>query len=167
MPADPSRGGGWTRGVRLGIDVGKVRVGVAKCDPDGILATPVATVLRQSPDLPTAEDAAEGRVPTDLREIVRLIGEYEAVEVVIGLPVTLAGIEGLSAIYARAYAQVIALLISPIPVTLADERMSTAVASRRLSELGVRGRRQRMVVDQAAAVEILQRWLDERRRTHD
>jgi putative Holliday junction resolvase len=162
MPADR-----WTRGVRLGIDVGKVRVGVARCDPDGILATPVATVARQSADLPTLEDAAEGRIPTDLREIVRLIGEYEAVEVVVGLPVTLAGVEGLSAIYARTYAQVLATLISPIPITLTDERMSTAAASRRLSELGVRGRRQRMVVDQAAAVEILQRWLDERRRTHD
>jgi len=167
MPADPSGGRGWTRGVRLGIDVGKVRVGVASCDPDGILATPVATVPRQSPDPPTPEDVAEGRIPTDLREIVRLIAEYEAVEVVIGLPVTLAGVEGPSAIYARAYAQVLATLITPIPVTLTDERMSTVAASRRLSELGVRGRRQRLVVDQAAAVEILQRWLDERRRTHD
>jgi putative Holliday junction resolvase len=144
-----------------------VRVGVASCDPDGILATPVATVARQSPELPTVEDAAEGRIPADLREIVGLIGEYDAVEVVLGLPVTLAGVEGPSAIYARAYAQVLAMLISPIPVTLTDERMSTAAASRRLSESGVRGRRQRTVVDQAAAVEILQRWLDERRRTHD
>jgi putative pre-16S rRNA nuclease len=177
MPADPTPAEpaapdgrartGWTRGVRLGIDVGKVRVGVAKCDPDGILATPVATVARQSPDPPSLEDAVVGRVPSDLREIVRLIGEYEAVEVVIGLPVTLAGNEGLSALYVRTYAQVLAMLISPISVTLTDERMSTALASRRLSELGVRGRRQRSVVDQAAAVEILQRWLDERRRTHD
>jgi putative Holliday junction resolvase len=78
--------------------------------------------------------------------------------------VNLAGREGPAAIEARAYAERLASAIVPIPVRLADERMSTVVASRRLAERGVRGRRQRAVVDQAAAVEILQSWLNTQRR---
>jgi putative Holliday junction resolvase len=86
------------------------------------------------------------------------------VEVVVGLPVTLSGGEGLAALQARAYAERLAQVITPVPVRLADERMSTVVATRRLSERGVRGKRQRAVVDQVAAVEILQSWLDAQRR---
>jgi putative holliday junction resolvase len=140
---------GWRRGVRLGVDVGKVRIGVAACDPDGILATPVETVLRGK---------------DDLRKLAQLAREREAVEVVVGLPVTLAGTEGFAAVDVREYAQALARAIAPVPVRLSDERMSTVVASRRLTERGVRGRRQRAVVDQAAAVEILQSWLDAQRR---
>ena len=81
-----------------------------------------------------------------------------------GLPVTLAGGHGPAAVNAKAYARRLAEVIAPVPVRLTDERMSTVVASRRLSERGVRGRRQRAVVDQAAAVEILQSWLDAQRR---
>lgn len=150
---------GFGRGVRLGVDVGQVRVGVAACDPDGILATPLATLARDG----TAGDEA---VPSDMSEIARLVGAHGVVEVVVGLPVTLAGREGPAAAQARAYARRLAPLIAPVPVRLTDERMSTVVATRRLSERGVRGRRQRKVVDQAAAVEILQGWLDgQRRRT--
>jgi putative Holliday junction resolvase len=86
------------------------------------------------------------------------------VGVLVGLPVTLAGGEGLAAMQARAYAHQLAERIAPVPVELADERMTTVTATRRLSERGVRGRRQRAVVDQAAAVEILQGWLDAQRR---
>ncbi len=136
-------------GVRLGIDVGKVRVGVAISDPDGILATPLVTLAR-------------GR--DDLQQVAALVREHEVAEVVVGLPVTLAGREGPAAADSRNYAQSLAQVIEPVPVRLSDERMSTVVASRRLSERGVRGRRQRAVVDQAAAVEILQVWLDSRRR---
>ena len=82
-----------------------------------------------------------------------------------GLPVNLAGREGPAAVESRSYAQSLAKVIAPVPLQLTDERMSTVVASRRLSERGVRGRRQRAVVDQVAAVEILQTWLDARRRT--
>ena len=142
------------RGVRLGIDVGGVRVGVAVSDPDGVLATPVATLRRDT----------EGTPPSDMAEIARLIGEYQAVEVVIGLPVNLAGVEGPAARGVREYAQVLGELIAPVPVRLTDERMSTVVARRRLSDRGVRGRRQRAVIDQVAAVEILQAWLEARRR---
>ncbi|MFI5912706.1 Holliday junction resolvase RuvX [Dactylosporangium sp. NPDC051541] len=146
----------WTRGRRLGIDVGSVRVGVAACDPDGILASPVATVARDQKPEPD-------RVPSDIVEILRYAGEYEAVELVVGLPINLAGQEGPAAASIRQYANRLAELAAPVPVVLTDERMSTAAATRRLSERGVRGRRQRAVVDQAAAVEILQRWLDARR----
>ena len=98
---------------------------------------------------------------------MRLVEVHESVEVVVGLPVTLAGTEGIAAAHARAYAQLLARAVAPVPVRLADERMSTAAASRRLSERGVRRGRRRAVVDQAAAVEILQGWLDAaRRRRH-
>jgi putative Holliday junction resolvase len=83
---------------------------------------------------------------------------------VVGLPVTLAGAEGPAAIRVRAYADRLATVVAPVPVVLTDERMSTIVATRRLSEQGVKGRRRRTVIDQAAAVEILQGWLDARRR---
>jgi putative Holliday junction resolvase len=84
--------------------------------------------------------------------------------VVVGLPVTLAGGHGPAAAAAEAYAKQLAEVVAPVPVRLVDERMSTVVATRRLAERGVRGRRQRAVVDQAAAVEILQSWLDAQRR---
>ncbi len=150
----------WVRGVRLGVDVGTVRVGVAISDPDGILASPLVTLSR---DLHTDGEA----LPKDVAELVRLVEEHETVEVVVGLPVTLAGTESYAAVHARAYAEVLASAIAPVPVRLADERMSTAVATRRLSERGVRGGRRRAVVDQAAAVEILQGWLDAARRRRD
>ncbi|MDT5030479.1 MAG: putative pre6S rRNA nuclease [Actinoplanes sp.] len=145
------------RGRRLGVDVGRVRVGVAICDPDGILATPLVTVSR---DLGAAADS----VPSDIAELVRLVVEHEAVQIVVGLPVQLSGTEGAAAIDIRAYAERLAQAVGQVPIVLADERMSTVVATRRLAERGVRGRRQRAVVDQAAAVEILQSWLDAQRR---
>lgn len=138
------------------MDVGTVRVGLAISDPDGILATPLATLARDR------SEAGE-TPPTDVAEVDRIVRDREVVEVVVGLPVTLSGNEGLAATAARAYADALAKRVDPVPVRLADERMSTVIATRRLSERGVRRRRQRAVVDQAAAVEILQGWLDARR----
>jgi putative holliday junction resolvase len=155
----PGAPAGLARGVRLGVDVGKVRVGVSRSDPDGILATPLTTLRR---DLTGADLTGAG--PADIAALAALVKEYEAVEVVVGLPVTLAGTEGLAATDARDYAQSLMRAIQPVPVRLSDERMTTRVASRRLSERGVRGRRHRAVVDQVAAVEILQGWLDNQRR---
>jgi putative Holliday junction resolvase len=145
------------RGRRLGVDVGRVRVGVAVSDPDGILATPLVTVARDM-------GAAPGAVPGDIAELVRLVGEHEAVQIVVGLPLRLNGAEGPAAIDIRAYSDRLARAVGSVPIVLADERMSTVVATRRLAERGVRGKRQRAVVDQAAAVEILQSWLDAQRR---
>ena len=137
--------GGW-----LGVDVGTVRVGVARSDPRGTLATPVATLRRDS-----AGDA-------DLAELAGLVREHGVVGVVVGLPVTLAGREGASAAMARDYAQRLSGMIDPVPVELVDERLTTVTAERRLAQRGVRARARRAVVDQAAAVEILQHWLDTR-----
>jgi putative holliday junction resolvase len=124
------------------------------------LATPLTTLRR---DLEPVGDA----LPRDIAEIVRLVELHESVEVVVGLPVNLAGTEGLAAEQVRAYARLLTRAVAPVPVRLADERMSTVVATRRLAEGGVRGGRRRAVVDQAAAVEILQGWLDAARRQTD
>ncbi|GIJ27163.1 putative pre-16S rRNA nuclease [Micromonospora qiuiae] len=145
------------RGVRLGVDVGQVRVGVSRSDPHGVLATPLVTLARE-------QNPRSDMVPSDVAELAALVAEHEAVEVVVGLPVNLAGKHGPAAEHVKAYARLLAGVISPVPVTLTDERMSTVVASRRLAERGVRGKKQRAVVDQAAAVEILQSWLDAQRR---
>ncbi len=138
------------RGRRLGIDVGAVRVGVAVCDPDGVLATPLLTVPR---------DAGGD---SDLRTIAGLVAEHDAVGVVVGLPRTLAGREGLAAEAARAFADALVGVLD-VPVELSDERLTTVVATRQLRDRGVKGRKQRAVVDQAAAVAILQGWLDTHR----
>lgn len=137
-------------GVWIGVDVGTVRVGVARSDPSGTLATPVVTLRRE----PGGE--------RDITELAALVGEYDAVGVVVGLPVTLAGREGASAAMAREYAARLAGIIDPIPVELLDERLTTVSAERRLAARGIRGKARRAVVDQAAAVEILQHWLDAR-----
>jgi len=146
----------WRPGVRVGIDVGTVRIGVARSDPEGILATPVKTVARA----PVTGDG----IPPDMSEIKDIVVALEAVEVIIGIPVSLSGSEHRAAALTREYARQLATIVDPVPIRFADERMSTVVATHRLRERGVRGRRQRAVVDQAAAVEILQSWLDTQRR---
>ena len=138
-------------GVWLGVDVGTVRVGVARSDPRGVLATPLSTLARSA-----SNDA-------DIDQLAALVAEYEAVGVVVGLPRTMAGREGPSAVMAREYADRLAVAIDPIPVRLADERLTTVSATRKLADGGLRGARaKRAVIDQAAAVEILQSWLDAR-----
>lgn len=148
---------GFTKGVRLGIDVGEVRIGVAICDRAGLLATPLVTVAR-------ARNQVGNSISADMSELARLVAAHGVVEIVIGLPVTLAGTEGPAAAQVRSYAEQLAEVVAPVPVTLADERMSTLVATRRLSERGVKARRRREVIDQLAAAEILQGWLDAQRR---
>lgn len=149
------------RGVRLGIDVGDVRVGVATCDPDGMLATPVATLTRT----PGAETAAgSGDAPSatdaDIVEIAALAAESQAIEIVVGLPLLLSGEQGSAALKVRQYALVLAGACRPVEVRLVDERLTSVDAHRGLRESGVAGKRQRAVVDQAAAVLILQTALD-------
>ena len=139
-------------GRRLGVDVGSVRVGVALSDPGPVLATPLVTLSRDE------------RSDSDLDELAELVVEHEVVEVVVGLPRTLAARHGKAAAIASAYARKLGRRVRPVPVRLADERLTTVSATRMLSDRGVRGRQQRAVVDQAAAVEILQAWLDGRAR---
>ena len=130
--------------MRLGIDLGSVRVGVAASDPAGVLASPLVTLPRSG-----SVDA-----------IARLVDEHRAVEVIVGLPRSLSGAAGPAAREAEEYAAELAARLAPIPVRRADERLTTVIASRTLAERSVRGRRRRTVVDQAAAVLILQSWLD-------
>jgi putative holliday junction resolvase len=140
-----------TSGVWFAVDVGTVRVGVARSDPRGVLALPVTTLARD----------ASGNA--DIAELARLVTEYEAVGVVVGLPRTLAGREGPAARLARDYGALVAARIAPIPVQYLDERLTTVSAQRKLHQGGVRGRAGRAVIDQAAAVELLQHWLELRR----
>ncbi|ETZ76170.1 hypothetical protein L840_0700 [Mycobacterium sp. MAC_011194_8550] len=147
-PGDPDQDPG--RGRRVGIDVGSVRIGVACSDPDAVLATPVETVRRD-------------RSGKHLRRLAALVTELGAVEVVVGLPRTLADRTGASALDAIDLADQLARRIAPTPVRLADERLTTVAAQRSLRAAGVRAKEQRAVIDQAAAVAILQSWLDQRR----
>ena len=136
------------KGVRLGVDVGTVRVGVAVSDPHGVLATPVTTLARN----------ATGA--TDLDQLVALVEEHEVVEVVVGLPRTMRGTDGAAVVAARSYGTALADRIAPIPVVYVDERLTTVTAEKILIERGVRGRRRRQVIDQVAATRILQNRLD-------
>jgi putative Holliday junction resolvase len=98
-----------------------------------------------------------------VRRLAALAGELNAVEVVVGLPRTLADRSGSAARDAVELADQLAPRIAPIPVRLADERLTTVVAQRSLRDAGIRAKSQRSVIDQAAAVGILQNWLDQRR----
>lgn len=138
------------RGRRLGVDVGDARIGVASCDPDGILATPVETVPGRD-------------VPAALRRLADIVTEYEPIEVVVGLPRSLNGTEGPAAAKVRTFARSVAKIIDPVPVRLVDERMTTVTATQGLRASGVKAKKGRSVVDQAAAVIILQSALETER----
>ena len=142
----PETGGG----VRLAVDPGDARIGVAASDPSGLLATPVETVPRG---------------PGDLDRLAALVAEHEAVVVYVGLPRSLSGREGPAAQKARAFAGALAARVSPVPVRLADERLTTVTAEAVLRGQGRKGRKRRAVVDQAAAVVKLQTVLDTERST--
>jgi putative holliday junction resolvase len=140
--------------VRLGIDVGDVRIGVASSDPAALLATPVETVARGS---------------GDLERITALVQELDAIEVVVGLPRLLSGRLGSAAEKASEFAHqlsdVLAEHAAGVSVRLIDERLTTVSAERVLREQGRKGSARRQVVDQAAAVVILQHALDTERST--
>lgn len=139
-------------GVRLALDVGSVRIGVARCDHDGVLASPLATVAR-------------GR--GDLDSIARLAGDGQVIEIIVGLPTSLSGTEGQAAAMAREFAGQLAAHIGPVPVRLVDERLTTVIAHEALRQGGRDSRRRRPVVDQAAAALLLQGALDTERATGD
>ncbi|MDF1605603.1 Holliday junction resolvase RuvX [Nocardioides sp. YIM 152315] len=143
-------------GVRLGIDPGDARIGVARSDPSGFLATPVETVRRGKGDL-----ARIARILAAEQE------ESTVVEVVVGLPRSLSGGEGPAARKVREFAAALARRVAPVPVRLVDERMTTLSAEAMLRDQGRKGGKRRAVVDQAAAVLILQHALDAERATGD
>jgi putative Holliday junction resolvase len=144
------------RAVRLGVDVGDVRVGLARSDRDGMLATPVETLPR--------EDAA--------RRIAEHARELEARAIMVGLPRSLDGTEGPAAAKAREFARELTTALGPaasadqeIEIRFLDERLTTVSAHQALHSAGRRGRSHRQVVDQVAAVMILQQALDIERST--
>lgn len=137
-------------GVRVGVDVGSVRIGVARTDPAALIAVPVETVPRGA---------------GDLARIAEIVIEHEAVEVVVGLPLTMAGRPGPAAEIAREFAHQLVPVVAPVPVRLVDERLSTVSATRSLREAGRSARTGRSVVDQAAAVVIVQYAVDTERAT--
>ena len=137
------------RGVRLGIDVGRARVGVARCDPDGLLATPVETVARND---------------DSIARVLALVEEHDAVEVLVGLPISLSGSDTPSTADAREFARGIAAA-SAVPVRLVDERLSTVSAHSALRSSGRTQRQSRNIVDQVAAVVLLQQALDVEKNT--
>lgn len=140
------------QGVRLGIDPGDARIGVARSDPAGIIATPVETVRRGRGDL--------DRIAEILLEEG---GPGSVLEVVVGLPRSLSGSEGPAAAKVRQFATALARRVAPVRVRLADERLTTVSAEAMLRDRGRSGGKRRAVVDQAAAVLILQHALDTER----
>jgi len=143
-------------GVRLAVDVGSVRVGVARSDPDGILASPL-TVLRPGPRKPAER--------SELEELATLAASADAIEVIVGLPTSLSGREGAAAAAARSFAADLAGRLAPIPVRLVDERFTTTQAHDALRRGGKDSRARRGVVDAAAAAVLLQAALDTERAT--
>ncbi len=138
------------RGKRLGVDVGEARVGVAQCDPDAILATPVVTLRRNG---------------SDIRRVAKMVREEDVLEVIVGLPFNMDGTEGVSARHARAWAGKLARRVAPATVRLVDERLSTVAAHAQLSAAGRDSRKHRSVVDQVAATVILETALEMERRS--
>jgi putative Holliday junction resolvase len=137
-------------GSRLAVDVGSARIGVARCDPDGLLASPLATIPRG---------------PGDLDSLASLAADEDAIEVIVGLPTGLSGREGAAAAQARTFAEALAARLAPVPVRLVDERFTTVIANDALRRGGRGSRARRPVVDQAAAALILQGALDTERTT--
>ncbi|MBA3021303.1 Holliday junction resolvase RuvX [Propionicimonas sp.] len=138
------------RGVRLALDWGKARIGVAASDRDALLAFPVETI-------------AAG--PGAITRVVALVAEYEPIELILGLPRNLAGEDGPAAVAMLAVADELAAVLPELPLRLVDERMTTAAASRQLSGVGRNTRKQRSVIDQAAAVALLETALQQERNT--
>jgi len=144
-------------GVRLALDWGDARVGIAACDAGGVLAHPVTTV------------PAGAGVPAAVAAVVALVAEHAPLEVLFGLPRSLSGGEGPAAVKLRAVAAELATALAgaatPAPVRLVDERLSTVTAARAMRSSGRTARQQRSRIDQAAAVAILEHALDGERAT--
>ncbi|KZC95534.1 MULTISPECIES: Holliday junction resolvase RuvX [Clavibacter] len=137
-------------GARIAVDVGKARIGLARSDPHGLIATPVETVPR---------DAAGS---ADVRRILEVAAEADCVELVVGLPLALSGRATASTDDAEGFARRLADA-TEIPVRLVDERLSTVSAQSALRSSGRGSRKQRPVIDQVAAVIILQHALESER----
>jgi putative Holliday junction resolvase len=140
------------KGKRLAIDLGAVRIGMASCDPDGILSSPLEAIRRSGSDVETA------------KKIASLVSELDAFEVLVGDPISLSGEPTISTQDARRFALEIAREVT-VPVRLVDERLSTVSAQAKLRQSGMDSRSSRSVIDSASAVEILEQALHIERAT--
>ena len=137
------------QGVRFGIDVGKTRIGVAKCDPEGLLASPVATLQRES---------------NWLDQLLQLFSEQPVLECVVGLPISLSGKHTASTEDAVSVSKEIELNCG-VMCRLVDERFSTTIAHDAMKSVGKSQKQSRVFIDQVAAVNILQYALDTEKNT--
>jgi len=140
---------GFRRGVRLGVDVGRARVGVARCDPDGMLAVPVETVQRNE---------------SSIDRIATIALDFDVLEFVVGLPVNMQGADTPSTTDAREFAAALQVRTGT-PVRLVDERLSTVTAHAALRSSGRSQKNSRSIVDQIAAVVLLQQAIDTEKST--
>ncbi|GAA2231471.1 Holliday junction resolvase RuvX [Promicromonospora sukumoe] len=170
---------GLPRGARLGVDVGMARIGLAASDPDGLVATPVETVPRVLAGGPAQGKQAHGKqqgkqsprsaegTTADVSRIVEEAAERFAAVVYVGLPRHLSGKEGAATADARRFAARLTVALAaagePAEVRLVDERMTTVTAHQALHAAGRKSKKHRSVIDQAAAVIILQSALDAER----
>jgi putative Holliday junction resolvase len=134
------------RGRRLAIDVGTVRIGLAVCDPDGILSSPLAPLIRAN------------ELSDTIQAVSTLVAEHGAIEVYVGDPVSLSGGQSASTMDAREFAEKLADLIS-VPIRLVDERLTTVTASAKLRDSGKDAKKSKALIDSASAVEILDQAL--------
>jgi len=131
----------------LGIDHGEARIGVAATDPSGILAHPVATIDRRKMD--AVERIADVVAARGIRTLV------------VGLPLRMDGSEGTSATKVRAFAGLLRERLPDLPLVFVDESLTTTSAAAKLHQAGRNARQQKSLIDQAAAVEILNLWMAE------
>jgi len=136
-------------GRRIAFDYGDVRIGVAVCDPDGILATPLATLQSKDPQIK--------------KQIADLIDEYEPAKIYVGQPKLLSGEDGSAVAKVLVFTEMLTSNFD-VPVVLVDERLSTVSAAKQLRESGVKAKEARSVIDAAAAVAILEQGLANERK---
>jgi putative Holliday junction resolvase len=136
----------------LGLDVGSKRIGIAISDPLGITAQGLETLQRQNKRL-------------DFEKLAKLAHDYEVAEIVVGLPLRMSGVEGIQAEKMQIFAEELRKRLQ-LPVHLWDERLTSAEANRLLRETEMSIRRRGQVVDQMAAVLILQAWMEHRAQTN-
>ena len=136
------------RGRRIAFDYGDARIGVAVCDPDGIISSPLAVLRSEDKNLQS--------------EIEKIVAEYEPVQIFVGLPKQLSGVESSSAEKARNFGAMIAALTST-EIVYIDERLSTVSAQSKLREAGKSTRESKELIDAMAAVEILELGLQSAR----
>lgn len=160
-----SKPAGLPRGVRLAVDVGEARVGLAASDPDGIMANPVETLGRDKSITYGVGGAIPRVLPTDIARIAQEVQDRGAAVVYVGQPRHLSGNESQASATSEAYGNLLARLIAPVPVCYVDERFTTVSAHQALHAAGRKGKKHRSVVDQVAAVIILETALETEKRS--